>query len=124
MTLAEILGTLRHAHIELQPVGDSLRFGPANLVSGTLRIALAEHKTELLAILQGRNLSFSTPEDAPAPGEWVRTPAGAGELIGWNEDEALIQLFAGPSQPDTAIPRLVWMRAEQMASEFEAFGKI
>lgn len=124
MTLAEILGTLRHAHIELQPAGDSLRFGPASAASATLRTALAEHKTELLAVLQGRNLSFFAPEDAPAPGEWVRTPAGAGELIGWNEDEALIQLFAGPRQPDAAIPRLVWMRTEQMAGEIEAFGKI
>ena len=124
MSLAELLKTLRRGQIELRPAGKSLCFGPADRVSGTLRAALAERKPELLAVLRGRNLYFAAPEDAPAPGEWVRTPAGAGELIGWSENEALIQLFAGPSQPDAAIPCLVWIRAEQMASEFDALGKI
>ena len=115
MTLEAILGTLRRGGIELQTAGNGLRFGPANGVSTALRAALAEHKSELFAILQGRNLSISTPEDAPMPGEWVRTPAGVGELIGWNEDEVLIQLFAPPV--------FAWMRADQIIGEYEAFGR-
>lgn len=124
MSLAEILETLRHGHIELRPAGTSLCFGPADRVSGTLRAAIAERKPELLAILHGRNLYFAAPEDAPAPGEWVRTPAGAGELIGWNEEEALIRLFAGCGRPEPASPRLVWVRAEKIISGSEAVGKI
>lgn len=123
MTVTEILGALRHGHIELRPFGDALRYGPAGSMPEALRVALAEQKAALLRVLEGRELYFAAPEGFPVPGEWVRTPAGAGELIGWSETEALIRLFAGVGKPEPAIPRLVWVRADQIIGGSEAFTK-
>ncbi len=122
MTLLEILSALRRGHIELRPAGGALRFGPACSVPDALRAALAEQKPALLRVLHDRELVFRAPEDWPAPGEWVRTPAGAGELIGWSEAEALIQLFAVPGESEP-IPRLIWARADQIIGELEASPK-
>lgn len=118
MTLLELLTALRHAEIELQPQGATLRFGPADRVSGTLRAALAEHKAALLDALAGRGLAFIAPESDPMPGEWVRTPEGIGELVGWAEAEALVQMFGPPGRPAQA-PRFVWVPGDRIVGEVE-----
>lgn len=123
MTLPDLLTTLRRTGIELLPDGEALRFGPAHLVSGTLRAALAEHKSALLGALGGRGLAFIAPEGAPVPGEWVGTPDGIGELIGWAEAEALVSLFPAPGRPETGPPRLIWVPAHRLEGEFAIFGK-
>jgi hypothetical protein len=119
MTLPELLETLRRAGIELLPDGEALRYGPAGLVSGTLRAALAEHKASLLRILAGRTLTPLARDGAPVPGEWVQTPAGIGELIGWAESEALVQLFGPPGSPAQG-PRFVWVPGHRIVGEVEA----
>lgn len=122
MTFAELLGTLRRAGIELRPEGGRLRFGPAGRVSETLQAALAEHKAALLEVLAGRTLAPVAPEGAPVPGEWVKTPAGIGELIGWAETEALISLFGNAGTEPTNTARLVWFPADRILGECEAFA--
>lgn len=120
MTLPELLGTLRRAGIELCPNGESLRYGPAGRVSGTLREALAEHKAALLKLLAGRVLAPAAPDGAPVPGEWVKTPAGIGELIGWAEAETLVSLFGNAGKVTTNTARLVWFPAHKLLGECEA----
>lgn len=119
MTLLELLGALRKARIELRPQGDMLRYRPASRVTGPIQEALARHKQILLGALDGRGVGYAGPKDAPVPGEWVQTPSGVGELVGWAENgEALVYLFRSPEQAGHSH-RVIWVQADALVGELD-----
>ncbi|HZT73413.1 MAG TPA: hypothetical protein VE996_07165, partial [Terriglobales bacterium] len=66
-----------------------------------------------LATLGDRAITLTAPaRDLPAPREWVKTPAGLGDLICWEASgaEGLVRLFR-PRQGQAA---LVWFPAERI----------
>ncbi|HZT72895.1 MAG TPA: hypothetical protein VE996_04520 [Terriglobales bacterium] len=71
-----------------------------------------------LATLGDRAITLTAPaRDLPAPREWVKTPAGLGDLICWEASgaEGLVRLFR-PRQGQAA---LVWFPAERIIGEIE-----
>lgn len=63
---------------------------------------------------QGRG---SPARDLPVPREWVKTPAGMGDLLCWRDDgaEALVRLF----RPAPGQPPPVRFAAECIVGEIE-----